>query len=155
MENEFTVKPIGIVRSEYKKPSDLHFACREGRNARTVSDIVINDEFSCGLEGLSEFSHIWVMFLLHEAKRIEMKTYPGPKSISGLELKGIFATRSQYRPNHIALRLVKLTGINGNVVTVESLDAIDGSRVIDIKPFITHFDLPEKICEPDWCRWQG
>ena len=66
----------------------------------------------------------------------------------------MFASRSQYRPNHIALRLVELVKVKGNRLEVRGLDAINNSEVLDIKPYIPQFDRPEKIRVADWYdRW--
>ena len=152
-DEKFLMKPIGIVKSKYKEPSELHFACRKGKKSETVSDIILKDEFLEGLKKIGEFSHLWIIYLLDEAERTEMKTHPGPSSMNNLPEAGIFATRSQYRPNKIALRLVNLIKVNGNSITVKGLDAIDGSKVIDIKPYVSHFDFPEKFTEPKWYKW--
>ena len=146
--------PIGTVCSGFKHPSELRFACRDGKNTKSISTIILNKELVDGLYRIEGFSHLWIMFVLHKADKIELKTYPGPKDLKGLPKAGVFATRSQYRPNHIALRLVKLLKVENNLITVNGLDAIDGSSVIDIKPFIPHFDLPEDIKEPDWYKWK-
>ncbi len=152
--NNFIMKPIGIVKSKYREPSELHFACKEGKLTETISEILLKDEFAEGLHRIDEFSHLWIIYLLDKAARTEMKTYPGPSSIKDLPKAGIFATRSQYRPNKIALRLVRFIKKTGNIITVGGLDAINGSKVIDIKPYISHFDLPENFIEPKWCKWK-
>jgi len=154
MRANITLEPIGVVESEFKKPKDLHFACRDGKHAQTISRIIINDEFSSAISGIDEFSHLWILFILDKADRIELTTYPGPADVKGLPKKGVFATRSQYRPNHIALRLVEFVKLEGNVLTVKGLDAIYGSKVIDIKPFVSHFDLPGNFREPEWYKWE-
>lgn len=148
-----TLKPIGAVKSDFKNPKDLHFACEKGRLAETQSRIVIGKEFCRGLKGLEKFSNLWVLYHLHKAGRTEMVTHPGPPDIKNLPRVGIFASRSQYRPNHLALRLVDLVKISGNEITVKSLDAIDGSPVLDIKPYIPHFDKTESERIAEWYKW--
>jgi len=147
------LKPIGYISSEFQNPKDLRFACEKGLLAKTESKLNIRDEFLTGLKGLEKFSHLWVIYSLHKANRIELKTYPGPPSVKNLPRAGVFATRSQYRPNHIALRLVQIKKIEKNVIEVSGLDAIDGSPVIDIKPYVSHFDRLEKFKEADWYKW--
>ncbi len=152
-ENNLLMKSIGIVKSKYIRPSDLHFACEKGKHAETISDIIINDEFVEGLDKINEFSHLWILYILDKADRVEIKTHPGPASMKDLPKAGIFATRSQYRPNNIALRLVRLVKRDNNILTVNGLDAINGSKILDIKPYVSHFDLPEKFNEPEWYKW--
>ena len=65
------ISPIGTVKSSFKNPKELHFACEQGRFANTKSSIMINPDFAEGLKGLNEFSHIWVIYHLHKANRIE------------------------------------------------------------------------------------
>ena len=98
---------IGTVKSEFENPSDLHFACEKGKNTKTVSKIIINSGFTKGLERIEEFSHLWVLYHLDRASGVEIVTHPGPAFMKNLPKAGIFATRSQYRPSKIALRLVK------------------------------------------------
>jgi tRNA-Thr(GGU) m(6)t(6)A37 methyltransferase TsaA len=110
-------------------------------------------EFADGLKGLEKFSHAFIIYSLNKADHVELVTHPGPSSVKGLPKVGVFASRSQYRPNHIAVRLVKIMGIKGNVVSVEGLDGIDGSPVLDIKPYVPGFDRPEKFVCADWYDW--
>ena len=146
-------EPIGEVESEYENPKDLVFACEKGLRTKTNSKIIINKNFEKGLAGLEEFSHVFVMYFLHQADKIELVTHPGPPTETDLPRVGVFASRSQYRPNHIALRLVKLKKIEKNVMFVEGLDAIDGSRVLDIKPYVKGFDRPESYKTAVWYGW--
>jgi len=99
------------------------------------------------------FSHIFVIFHLDKVKKTELITHPGPPTIKSLPKVGIFASRSQYRPNPIALRLVKLLRIEGNILHVEGLDAINNSRVLDIKPYVRGFDRPEEYETAPWYNW--
>jgi len=147
------ISAIGKVSSQFKSPKELHFACERGRLAETESEIVLDERLSKGLAGIEDFSHIWVIYFLHDANRIEMKTHPGPPEIEGLPKVGVFASRSQYRPNHIALRLVELSKVESNKLHIKGLDAIDGTPVLDIKPFIPHFDKPENERIANWYKW--
>jgi tRNA-Thr(GGU) m(6)t(6)A37 methyltransferase TsaA len=148
------IKPIGRIVSVFRKPEELHFACEEGLHAEIESEIVLRNDLRPALEGLEEFSHIWVIYKLDKARRTEIKTRPGPPNIRDLPKVGVFASRSQYRPNHIALRLVELVAVRGNRLEVRGLDAINNSQVLDIKPYVPFFDLPENPRVADWySRW--
>lgn len=150
---EIVFKPIGFVVSKFKKPKDIVFVCEKGTKAKIKSKIIIYKEFEKGLRGLEKFSHIWIIYFLNKINTTEMITYPGPPSIQNLPKVGIFASRSQYRPNPIALKLVKLMKIEENKLHVQGLDAIDGSPVLDIKPYIPSFDKPEKVKIANWYSW--
>jgi len=147
------IESIGEVKSGFRKPQDLHFACENGRLANTESKIIINEEFAEGLKGLAEFSHIWVIYYLHKAEKIELRTHPGSPDIKNLPKVGIFASRSQYRPNHMALRLVDLVKINDREIIVRGLDAVDGSSVLDIKPYVPFFVKTETQKIAEWYEW--
>ena len=149
-----TLEPIGTVVTDFRNPEDLRVACREGKDFPGISRIFLKEHLKNGLEGLSGFSHLWILYYLNQAKnRMEMSAYPGPEDVKGLPEVGIFASRSQYRPNHIALRLVRLLGIEDSIIEVQGLDAIDGSPVLDIKPFVKGFDYPDNPVTAKWYRW--
>jgi len=150
---EINLEPIGFVVSSFKDPRSIISACEKGLDSEIRSKIVINKKFGRGLKGLERFSHIFVIYFLHGVKKIELLTYPGPKSIKGLPVVGVFASRSQYRPNPIALRLVKLIKIEGNELHVKGLDAINNSPVLDIKPYVPRFDKPKDVRIGYWYRW--
>ncbi len=144
---------IGYVVSDFENPKDLIFACEKGLQTITNSKIVLHEKYKQGLIGLEEFSHIFVMYFLGQATKLELTTHPGPPTKKTLPKVGVFASRSQYRPNHIALRLVKLLKIEENTLYVEGLDAINGSRVLDIKPYIKGFDRPKDFKTAKWYHW--
>jgi len=136
------LEPVGFVRTEA--------VGKEVRDKNVVSRIVFREELTEALEGLEEFSHLFVLFWLHEMsdedKRI-MKVHP--RGRGDMPLLGIFATRSPHRPNPIGLTRVKLLGVEGNVVTVQGLDAYDGTPVLDIKPFDS-WDITKDFRVPEW-----
>ncbi|NOY79312.1 MAG: tRNA (N6-threonylcarbamoyladenosine(37)-N6)-methyltransferase TrmO [Calditrichaeota bacterium] len=151
---EITFKPIGRVRCDFKEPGELEFACELGLKCPTVSEIILDPKFKIGLEGLQRFSHAFVLFHIHKVTKMELKTYPAPLSIKNLQSVGVFASRSQYRPNPIGLRLVKILRISKNRLVVEGLDAIDGTPVLDIKPYVPGFDRPANVQTAAWYHWQ-
>ena len=147
-----TFESIGTVVSEFKKPEDCKMACKEGKDFQAISRIFVKEHLAQGIGGLSKFSHLWIIYHLNKDKQVEIETYPGP--IETYQDKvGVFASRSQHRPNHIALRLVKVIGIEDNIIEVQGLDAMDGSPVLDIKPFVKGFDYPDNPITAEWYRW--
>lgn len=147
------LEPIATVFSPYKNPKDLVFACEQGLNTRTISKILVKEEYAEGLTAIENFSHLFVIFHLDRVDRTELITHPGPATVKGLPRVGIFASRSQYRPNPIALRLVKLLRVEGNILHVEGLDAINRSQVLDIKPYVKGFDRPHVYSNAPWYDW--
>ena len=113
----------------------------------TDSMIIISEQFQDALYRLDEYSHIEVLFYLHEINR-PFKTWIHPTCNSEYPEMGAFATRTPNRPSRIALTTCRLLGIDGNMLRVKGLDAFNGSPVLDIKPY-TKNTLSE-VRTPDW-----
>lgn len=130
-------QPIGIVHSPYKQP--------EGTPIQPVvaigvcATIEILPEYAEGLKDLEGFSHIYVLFHLHLAKSNSLLVTP----FLDTESHGVFATRAPGRPNPIGISVVCLEKIAGNILHVKNIDILDGSPVLDIKPYIPKFDVFE------------
>ena len=127
-----TFTPVGWVESEFSgyAPSD-EMRLRPSR-------IVLRPEMAPGIMGLENESHIQVLFNLHRVTEYELQLHPGHNPAN--PLRGVFATRSQYRPNAIAATVAQIVSVEDNVINVNGLDAQDGSPVLDIKPFRPAFD---------------
>ncbi len=127
------LRPIGFVRSRYKDPSELPppaFAA-PGFFARSTGEIEVRSELAAGLDGLEGFSHIIVLFHFHKARGVKLEVVPPGES----KPRGVFATRSPHRPNPLGLSVLRLLGRDGCVLRVSGLDLIDGTPVLDIKPY--------------------
>ena len=136
------LEPIGFVQT--KAIGD------EIRDKNVVSKIVIREKYIEALNGIKEFSHLFVLFWLHEipiSDRIVMKVHP--RGRNDMPLVGVFATRSPHRPNPIGLTRVKLLEIEGKLLTVQGLDAYHGTPVLDLKPFDS-WDTTENFKVADW-----
>ncbi|WP_321506370.1 tRNA (N6-threonylcarbamoyladenosine(37)-N6)-methyltransferase TrmO [uncultured Methanoregula sp.] len=125
--------PIGTVKSPYKERKD---APRQGRFSDTVSDIIIDDLYLPGLADIEENKHLIVLLWYDRADRSALRATPPHTGIG----HGVFATRSPDRPNPVAFSVVDLVGRTGNILQVRGLDALDGTPVIDIKPFLPDID---------------
>lgn len=145
-DNQFTVKPIGYVRSKVKWTPRQEYDWNG-----IVSEIVVDRSLAEALYRLEESSHIIVLCWMHKAvdpDKMALKVrYKGD---SKMPLVGLFASRSPYRPNPVGQKLVKLLNIEGNVLQVEGLDAVDGTPVIDIKPYIPGYDSAAEATKPPW-----
>jgi len=138
---EITLKPIGTVKSPHKD--------RQRRDvSETVAEIIIEPEYSKGLDNLDEFSHIIVIFYFHQShKPAPLKVHP--KYRQDTAPVGVFASRSPDRPNALGKTTVKLIECRNNILKVQGLDAIDGTPVLDIKPYIPDIDTaPDAIVPP-------
>ena len=138
------LKAIGIVSNGIKQP--IRHGWRE-----VVSEITVNSELTEALDGMDEFSHIIVLYWMHqlaEGRQLPLKVHP--MGNPDLPLTGRFATRSPSRPNPLGQATVELLGRRGNVLKVKGLDAIDGTPVIDIKPYIPGYDSAPDAKAPQW-----
>ena len=142
-----TLRAIGIVRNVVKQPPKrVPFGWE-----KVVSDIEVDSSLTEALDGLEEFSHIVVLYWMHQVAttgQLPMKVHPMGKQ--ELPLVGLFATRSPHRPNPVGETTVRLLQRQGNILKVEGLDAIDGTPVIDIKPYVPEFDSAAKATVPQW-----
>lgn len=128
------ITPIGIIHSPYKSIEAMPI---QPKGALGVTGHVILDEkYIDGLQDLDGFSHIYLLYDFHKAKRTEMQVTPFMDN----QTRGVFATRSPLRPNHIGISIVNLTRVEGNKVFVNGIDILDGTPLLDIKPYIEKFD---------------
>jgi tRNA-Thr(GGU) m(6)t(6)A37 methyltransferase TsaA len=143
---EMTLKPIGLVRNavaETPRP--------EHDWSAVVSEIIVDPEFASGLDGLEGYSHVIVIFWAHKATdKSRMRLRVRFRGDPGLPEVGVFASRSLFRPNPLGLKVVRLLEKNGNVLKLEGLDALCGTPVLDIKPFIPRNDAPADASVPPW-----
>ncbi len=141
-QSEIVLKPIGVVRTTAIGD--------EVKDKTRTSQVVMCKELTNALDGISGFSHLFVLFWLHETSAKQRKLLKvHPRRRKDLPLLGIFATRTMTRPNPIGLTLVELVNVEDNVLTVRGLDAFDGTPVLDIKPFDS-WDNAETAKVPEW-----
>ena len=137
-----TLQTIGTVRNQLTGR-----ARRDVKN--TVSKIVVASSLTEALDNLDEFSHIIVLYWMHLSRQpAPMKVHPRRRA--ELSPVGVFASRSPDRPNPIGKATVRLLGRRDNILTVEGLDAVDGTPVIDIKPYIPGIDSADDAATPPW-----
>jgi tRNA-Thr(GGU) m(6)t(6)A37 methyltransferase TsaA len=120
------------------------------------SEIEIDAAWADALDGIEEFSHVWVVWWLDESENPPDALRVHPQRRQDLPLVGLFATRSPQRPNPIALTAVRLVRREGTTLTVSGLDAFEGSPVLDLKPYLRRGDLIADARQPLWLErvWQ-
>ena len=128
-----TLKPIGVIHSPCKFE-----APKQGRLCDFPCEIEVFQEYRDGLEGLEAYRYLIVLYWMHRSFRGKVKAKP-PRA---LKERGVFATRSPNRPNPIGLCVVELLSLEGNRLKVKWLDALDGSPLLDIKPYMAEIDSP-------------
>lgn len=121
-----------------------------------VAEIEIDTPWLEALDGIEGFSHIWVVWWLHRAESPPASLRVHPEGRNELPLVGLFATRSPRRPCPLAITAVRLLGRQGHLLRVEGLDALVGTPVLDIKPYLRRGDLIPDAAMPDWLErlWQ-
>ena len=138
---EITLKPIGFAENFEQK----HF----GGWQKISTDIVINEEYKEALFGLEEYSHVVVIYWMNEVKTCDIRHVPQGK-VGEVPEVGIFACRCAQRPNPIGISTVKLIGIKDNVMSVQGLDVIANTPILDIKPYTPQYDAAPNAKIPDW-----
>lgn len=139
-----TLKAIGIVRNELKESTKQD-------SSKVVSEIVVDSSLAEALDSLEGFSHIIVLYWMHQLDRsngFPIKVHP--KGRAEVSTVGVFASRSPNRPNPIGKATVRLLGRQGNKLKIEGLDAIDGTPVIDLKPYLPGYDSVDNAKVPPW-----
>ena len=137
-QTDMTLIPIGRVIGG---PTDRSQAPKQGREADLIGQIEIFEPFTDGLDGLKEGDWIWVLLWFHLASRDKLKVHP--RGVASRPKQGVFSLRSPARPNPVALDPVKIIKVDGGMITVEGLDALDGTPVIDVKPYSPKVDRIE------------
>lgn len=127
------LKPIGVIHSPYKNTQEAPY---QGYQSEEISEIEIFKEFEEGLKDIEGFSHLVVIYWFHKALGYHLLV----KTPWDDALHGVFATRSPHRPCPLGLTVVELVAREKNVLKVKGLDAIDGTPLLDIKPYVPLID---------------
>ncbi len=136
-EDAVRCRPIGVIRSGHVETEKVPIQPVFARDCR--GRVEVFPEFAEGLRGLEGFSHIFLLYHFHRAAPPRLKVKPFLQDVE----RGVFATRAPCRPNAIGLSVVELLGREGNVLTVDGLDILDGTPLLDIKPYTAMFDRIE------------
>ncbi|MEZ4388060.1 MAG: tRNA (N6-threonylcarbamoyladenosine(37)-N6)-methyltransferase TrmO [Candidatus Krumholzibacteriia bacterium] len=137
------LRPIGTIRSP--------FTAREGMPiqpagaAEVAGTVELLPEFAPGLQDLDGFSHIILLYLFDRSRGYDLTVVPFMDTVP----RGVFATRAPKRPNPLGLSVVALTGITGRILHVMGVDILDGTPLLDIKPYVPAFDAPPE-CRTGW-----
>ena len=140
------LEPIGTIRNDVEEHGR-----RDWQNI--VSEIVIDDEFLEALDHIEEFSHIIILYWMHkldQSQRSVLKVHP--RGQQDLPLVGVFSSRSPARPNPIGMTVVRLIGRENNILKVAGTDALNGTPVLDIKPYIPSHDAKDNAKTPQWVK---
>ena len=141
--DKFEYRPIGIIHSPHKTPEGTPI---QPTGARDVEgSIEVFPEYAAGLADLAGFSHIILLYHFHLSKKYSLKVKPFLDN----QKRGLFATRAPSRPNPIGLSVVRLTAITEGNLQVQDVDVVDGTPLLDIKPYVPEFDV-RKVDKIGW-----
>jgi len=132
------IKPIGIIHSPYKNLEDI--PCQSYKIEK-IGEIEVFKEYEEGLKDIEGFSHIIMVYYFHLSKDYSLNVKP----FLDKKLHGVFATRHPRRPNRIGISLVKLLERKGNILKIKGVDVIDGTPLLDIKPYVLEFDVRDNV----------
>lgn len=145
---DFTLHSIATVHSPY---CDVVNMPVQPKGAREIyASIVFKEEYSEGLKDLDSFSHVYLIYYFHQVKEPKLSVIPfNDKTHTP---RGVFSTRTPMHPNGIGLSVVELVKVEGNVVTIRGVDILNGTPLLDIKPYIENFDKVEGEVRSGWMQ---
>ena len=138
----FTMRPVGTVRSPFTDRSEIPM----GRGAKHDAEgtLELRPDLEVGLTDIEGFSHLYVIWVFHKSDHAELIGTPP----TDVRPHGVFATRAPYRPNPVGLTVVRLLGREGNRLRVRGVDMLDGTPILDIKPYLSN--VPEAELKRGW-----
>ena len=136
---EITLSPIGRLETPFNDIADMPI--QPSVLADTRGKAVLDEKFVPGLKDLDGFSHIILLFLLHKISGYQLEVVPFMDTLP----HGIFATRSPKRPNRIGMSIVRVESVVGNIVQFKGVDMLNGSPLLDIKPYYSYFDQQTQV----------
>ncbi len=128
------IKQIGVIYSPFKELEKMPIQPKSA--VGKLGRVVLDDEYVAGLQDLDGFSHIYLIYKFHECRKMKLKVIPFMDVVE----RGVFSTRAPVRPNHIGLSIVRLQEVKGNTLIIEGVDILDGTPLLDIKPYVAKFD---------------
>lgn len=136
---EFIFQPIGIIHTPHIDPSQTPIQPVFSKGVWGTVELF--PEYVDGLKDLDGFSHIYLLYYFDRSTQVKMKVKPYLDE----NVRGVFATRAPHRPNKIGMSLVQLLAIRDNILEIEEVDILDGTPLLDIKPYIKRFDSREDV----------
>lgn len=128
------LRPIGVIRTPFPQPAGTPIQPRMAQGAQ--GEVIVFEEYAAGLEDLAGFDRIWLLYWFHRAGPVRLRVQP----FLDAQERGLFATRAPCRPNPIGISCVRLLAVEDNVLKVSEVDIVDGTPLLDIKPYAPPFD---------------
>ncbi len=128
-------RPIGVIYSEHTAAEKTPIQPVYARGCK--GRVEVYPEFAEGLKDLGGFSHLYLLYHFHQCREVKLTVKPFLQDVE----RGVFSTRAPCRPNPIGLSVVELVKMEGNILHVDGLDILDGTPLLDVKPYTEKFDL--------------
>jgi len=141
--NEIKYKPIGVIHSPFKEPKGTPIQPAGAENIAGTVELL--PEYAEGLKDLEGFSHIFLIYHFHLSRKALLKEKPFMDD----KEHGVFAMRGPSRPNPVGISVVRLEKIENNILYVKDVDIVDGTPLLDIKPYVPEFDI-RKVEKTGW-----
>jgi tRNA-Thr(GGU) m(6)t(6)A37 methyltransferase TsaA len=135
---EYVMRPIGVIHSPFTDKSQMPI---QASTSDAVGQVEVFPEFAEGLRDLAGFSHLHLLYVFNYSRGYSLLVKPFLDD----HLRGLFATRHPCRPNPIGLSVVRLLALHENILEVESVDMLDGTPLLDIKPYVPDFDIRSDV----------
>jgi tRNA (adenine37-N6)-methyltransferase len=133
---EYIMRPIGVIHSPF---TDKQNTPIQAARSQAVGRVEVFPEFAAGLQDLEGFSHIFLLYVFHRSQEYTLQVQPFLDN----QLHGLFSTRYPSRPNPIGLSVVRLLSRQDHILEIQGIDVLDGTPLLDIKPYIPEFDVRE------------
>ncbi len=143
------MQPLGVIRTPYVDPAGMPIQPSGARGVQ--GQVQVLPRFREGLQDLEGFSHVILLYHFHRSQGYQLRVTPFLDD----QVHGLFATRAPRRPNGIGLSIVKLVEVNEEGLLVENIDVLDGTPLLDIKPYAPRFDAPDEDCRTGWMEKSG
>lgn len=141
MTQGYSVSPIGFMRSCFKEKFAIPRQPQLAPAARGMLELIAPFDQGDAVQGLEQVSHVWLLFLFHQALEDKPRLKVRPPRLGGNQSMGVFATRATHRPNGIGQSVVKLDKVEAGRLWLSGIDLLDGTPVLDVKPYVPYADV--------------
>jgi len=136
--HDIILQPIGVIHSPFHDPAETPI---QAVRSTALGQVEVFPQFAAGLQDIEGFSHIYLIYQFHRCEQTELQVEPFLDN----QKHGIFAVRHPFRPNHLGLSVVELIEVSGNLLQIRGVDVLDGTPLLDIKPFVPVFDERQNV----------
>jgi len=145
---EIQLSPVATIHTPFTTLENMPIQPRGASDVLATIEFI--PEYEAGLKDLDGFSHAYLIYSFHRVTSHQLEVIPFNDKTNSL--RGIFSTRSPVRPNKIGLSVVEIVSVKGNIVTVKGIDVLDGTPLLDIKPYIENFDRIDGSVKSGWMK---